>query len=269
LEKTTMSLGSAKDAALPAFSRRRFAAAFTAAPAALLVTGAIALAAPIDKDEKLFALAQEWTAARALQDEADRQRDEVADRYNRPDEPVEITWTESDCELFGDAVQLREDMDRGIRTGRRFFDGHRTIETLEAVLRELRGLDLPMAASTKVKRGITRVEVILKAHAAWREETRAAWVSSGMEEAERAFDEASARCGDLRWQIILCPAVTVRGVILKAQIASACFGDTPEEIEEKLDEDIDDATGNSMALAVVRDLARIATRGGLPGGAHA
>lgn len=268
-----MSPVSANSTALPTVSRRHLA--LGALPAAFFASAsAFANANVAPGDGKLLELERHWRVAVAMADAADRKRDDVAARYDAimPREPREIVWREEDVELFGGDFKLRPDLDHGGSPARRFFDGYRTIETLDAVLTELRGLDYPMAASAKVGRGIARIEQILSAHSAWRVKVDECWHSSGMHAAERDFDAANDRVAELRRRIAATPATSLTGIMVKARVGSDCFGDAADEVASALrillDED-ESGTGEALAYSILADLVRLSGTGTMIGGANA
>ena len=245
------------------FTRRGLVAA---APVAVAAASLPALAAV--GDAPLLDLGRRLASLNALAAEADRRLDAVSKIYDRatPNETPEALIVRPDDKL---TTPTRPEWRGGKPTGRLEYvvDIDRIQQQLASwakyELDEIRQVDPYIAAVLVRLREIVDSAVLL------RDAQRAAWDAAGMPEAENAACEAHGRCVEVMNEIAWCRATTLAGVMLKVRTAIQCFGDTLNEAEAEIDDDLDGlSSAESLALSIVKDLARIAPQSTV-GSAHA
>lgn len=205
------------------------------AGAAMSALAGPAVAAP-NPDAALLDLGRRFTAAAARCDAANDATDAAWDVYVAPEPPEALFRRPSDT--FSTYGLTR-------REGRRWYGGE--IDSLR---------------NHGITSEIARRDEIVAAHAAWQADIGTARDVAGLTAAEAERSAASAATRDLTDAIVAAPAATLAGVMVKARAAGWSYGGL-DGIAHEIGEEAA-GTGETMMLALLRDLLTLASSGALP-----
>jgi hypothetical protein len=110
-----------------------------------------------------------------------------------------------------------------------------------------------------------RADEIIAAHDEWTRAKEEARERSGLKAAEETYDRMTRRIDGLLREIVASPAVTLRGLIIKAQCAETVNATTrgwAGEIEELLEAEEGWPSSRVLSASIARDLAALAGQEG-------